>query len=45
MQNSWFIIATLILLPVYVILLSMCAYIGKVWAIRILFKEEWKKVG
>ncbi len=29
----------ILLVPIYVILLSMCAYIGKVWAIQIMFRR------
>jgi len=36
MTNS-IIITLLIFAPLYIILLSMGAYIGKIWAIRLLF--------
>jgi len=34
------IFIAILLLPIYVIVLSMSAYIGKVWAIKLLFKKE-----
>ncbi len=41
LQNTWFIVVLFaVFLPLIVILLSMCTYIGKVWAIRILFNKN-----
>jgi len=34
------IILILILLPAYVVILSMAAYFGKIWAIRILYRRN-----
>lgn len=39
------IVALLILVPLMTMIVSMCAYVGKVWAIRILFKEDKKEGG
>ena len=39
MQEKWIIVG-LLLIPFYVMFLSMLAYAGKVWAIRILFKRS-----
>ena len=34
------ILGTIILFPAYMVLLSMAAYVGKVWAIRLLFNKN-----
>jgi hypothetical protein len=34
------ILTTIILFPAYMVLLSMAAYVGKVWAIRLLFNKN-----
>lgn len=33
-------ILIVLLLPVYVVFMSMAAYLGKVWAIRLLFRRS-----
>ena len=39
-QLAVIILTTIILFPVYMIVLSMAAYMGKVWAIRLLFNKN-----
>ena len=45
MSTPLLIVTILVLIPVYALLLSMCSYIGKVWAIRLLFGHRSKKEG
>ncbi len=40
-QTTWIIIiAILILIPLMALVVSLFAYVGKVWAIRLLFKNK-----
>ena len=39
-QLAVIILTTIILFPAYMIVLSMAAYMGKVWAIRLLFNKN-----
>jgi len=37
------ILTTIILFPAYMVLLSMAAYVGKVWAIRLIFNKNKRR--
>ncbi len=39
-QLAVIILTTIILFPAYMIVMSMAAYVGKVWAIRLLFNKN-----
>ncbi len=39
-MEFWQVLALSVILPVYVIILSACSYIGKVLAIRIMFERK-----
>ncbi len=38
-MTMWMIVAGILLLPAYVIVLSMASYFGKVTAMRMIFKQ------
>ena len=38
--SVWVIIGVVVAIPVLFIVGSMCSYVGKVWAIRLLFKKK-----
>jgi hypothetical protein len=39
-QLAVIILTTIILFPAYMVILSMAAYVGKVWAIRLIFNKN-----
>lgn len=43
MSTSLLAVTILLFIPVYALLLSMCSYIGKVWAMRLLFGNRRRR--